>query len=142
MIFDFGHRQKMKEDMSLSNLGTVALHAARVSTYVFCFQHSYLHFNARLSVVSHLERNNILTDFQHGFRKCRSCETQLILTIDDLARGLNDKQQIDAVLLDFSKAFDRVPHQRLLLNLKHYGVRGNILSWIEYFLSCTPDRDI
>ena len=73
------------------------------------------------SVISHLKKNSILTDCQHGFRKRRSCETQLILTIDDLARGLNDKQQIDAILLDFSKAFDKVPHQRLLLKLKHYG---------------------
>ena len=84
---------------------------------------------------SHFEKNSILTDCQHGFRKRRSCETQLILTIDDLARGLNDKQQIDAILLDFSKAFDKVPHQLLLLKLNHYGVRGNILSWIEDFLS-------
>ena len=87
------------------------------------------------SVISHFEKNSILTDCQHGFSKRRLCETQLILTIDDLARGLNDKQQIDAILLDFSKAFDKVPHQRLLLKLKHYGVRGNILSWIEDFLS-------
>ena len=64
------------------------------------------------SVISYFERNNILTDCQHGFRKHRSCETQLILMINDLSRGLNDKQQIDAILLDFSKAFDRVPHQR------------------------------
>ena len=76
------------------------------------------------TVISHFERNNILTDCQHGFRKRRSCQTQLILTIDDLARGLNDKQHIDAVLLDFSKAFDRVPQQRLLLKLNHYRVRG------------------
>ena len=94
------------------------------------------------SVISHFERNNILTDCQHGFRKRRSCETQLIRTINDLARGLNDKQQIDAVLLDFSKAFDRVPHQRLLLKLKHYGVRGNILSWIEDFLSARTQKVI
>ena len=83
------------------------------------------------SVISHFERNNILTDCQHGFRKRRSLETQLIRTIGDQARGRNDKQQIDAVLLDFSKAFNRVPHQRLLLKLKHYGVRGNILGWID-----------
>ena len=94
------------------------------------------------SVISHFERNNILTDCQHRFHKRRSCETQLILTIDDLARGLNHKQQIDAVLLDFSKAFDRVPHQRLLLKLKHYGVRGNILSWIEDFLSARTQEII
>ena len=94
------------------------------------------------SAISHFDRNNILTDCQNGFRKRRSCETQLILTIDDLARGLNDKQQTDAVLLDFSKAFDCVPHQRLLLKLKHYGVRGNILSWIEDFLSARTQEII
>ena len=94
------------------------------------------------SVISHFERNNILTDCQHVFRKRRSRETQLILTINDLSRGLNDKQQIDAILLDFSKAFDRVPHQRLLLKLKHYGVRGNILSWIEDFLSARTQEVI
>ena len=48
------------------------------------------------SVISHFELNNIFTDSQHGFRKRRSCDTKLILIIDDLARGLNDKQQIDA----------------------------------------------
>ena len=60
----------------------------------------------------------------------------------DLARRLNDKQQIDAILLDFSKAFDRVPHQRLLLKLKNYGVRGNILSWLEDFLSARTQEVI
>ena len=94
------------------------------------------------SVISHFELNNILTDCQHGFRRRISCETQLILTIDDLARGLKDKHQIDAVLLDFSKAFDRVPHQRLLLKLKHYRVRENSLSWIEDFLSARTQEII
>jgi len=53
-------------------------------------------------------------DSQHGFRKHRSCETQLILTIDDLSRSLNNSEQVDAILLDFSKAFDKVPHRHLL----------------------------
>ena len=70
-----------------------------------------------------------------NFRKRRSCETQLIMTVDDLARGLNEKQQVNAILLDFSKAFDKVPHQRLLRKLQHYGVCGNLLKWIEDFLS-------
>ncbi|MCG7865740.1 MAG: hypothetical protein JAY74_05120 [Candidatus Thiodiazotropha taylori] len=85
--------------------------------------------------MSHLEKHNLLTDYQHGFRKRRSCETQLLLTINDLAKGLNDKQQIDAILLDFSKAFDKVPHQRLLLKLNHYGISNNILAWIKDFFS-------
>ena len=86
-------------------------------------------------VINHLERHNILTDEQHGFRKRRSCESQLINTIHDLAKGLNSRQQIDAVLLDFSKAFDKVPHHRLAVKLHHYGVRGKTLEWIRSFLA-------
>ena len=57
------------------------------------------------------------------------------MTVDDLARGLNEKQQVDAVLLECSKAFDKVPHQQLLLKLEHYEVRGNLLKWVEDYLS-------
>ena len=59
--------------------------------------------------MSHLDSHKMLNDAQHGFRKCHSCESQLILIVQDLAKGLNDGEQIDAVLLDFSKAFDKAP---------------------------------
>ena len=81
-----------------------------------------------------LESNKILTDHQHGFRKRRSCETQLLITVYDLAAGLDRRQQIDAILLDFSKAFDKVPHQRFAAKLHHYGIRDQTLSWIKSFL--------
>ena len=84
-------------------------------------------------IINHLDSNGILTDSQFGFRKRRSCETQLLITVQDLAQGLRDKQQIDAVILDFSKAFDTVSHRHLLLKLEHYGVRGPTLSWIGDF---------
>ena len=84
--------------------------------------------------MNHLDSNGILTDRQFGFRKRGSCETQLLITVQDLAQGLRDKQQIDAVILDFSKAFDKVSHRHLLLKLEHYGVRGHTLSWIGDFL--------
>ena len=87
------------------------------------------------NIMSHFTSNNILTDYQHGFRSGRSCETQLILTIEDLARGLDSAKQIDAVLLDFSKAFDKVSHSKLLLKLDYYGVRGKVQAWIRDFLS-------
>ena len=68
--------------------------------------------------MSHFDSFNILTDYQHGFRKKRSCDTQLLLTINDLARGLDNNKQIDAILLDFSKAFDKVPKERLLKKIR------------------------
>ena len=89
----------------------------------------------RSGITNHLESNKILSNAQHGFRKQRSCESQLLLTIDDLGSALDDGGQTDAILLDFSKAFDVVPHKRLLLKLHHYGIRGQTLAWIEDFLS-------
>ena len=86
-------------------------------------------------VMKHLDRHNILVDSQHGFRRKRSCESQLIRTINDISERMNDKTQADAILLDFSKAFDKVPKKRLLLKLDHYGVRGKTLAWVDAFLS-------
>ena len=86
------------------------------------------------NLMNHLERHNILSDHQHGFRKRRSCETQLIQAVDDLAKCLNDGGQIDAVLLDFSKAFDKVSHHHLATKLHHYGMRGKMLEWVQSFL--------
>ena len=65
----------------------------------------------------------------------RSCETQLIETIDDFATTLNLSGQIDAIFLDMSKAFDTVPINRLCSKLSHYGIYGNILRWIKSFLT-------
>ena len=62
-------------------------------------------------IMKFFEQHHILSDSQHGFRKNRSCETQLILTINDLANGLDNSQQIDGILLYFSKAFNKVPHR-------------------------------
>ena len=87
------------------------------------------------NIMSHFEAHDILTDSQHGFRKHRSCDTQLITTVNNLAKGLDKSEQIDAILLDFSKAFDKVAHSRLLLKLENYGVRGNLLKWVQDFLS-------
>lgn len=75
----------------------------------------------------HLSSNNILCNVQHGFRQRFSCETQLISAIHDWAKSINIHSQTDVVLLDFSKAFDSVPHQRLLMKLNYYSIWGNML---------------
>ena len=74
------------------------------------------------NIMKHLENNNILTDLQHGFREHRSCETQLIKTVNDLAKSMNLGEQIDSILLDFSNAFDKACHRKLLVKLEHYGI--------------------
>ena len=86
-------------------------------------------------ILAHLEDHKILTDLQHGFRSGRSCETQLVTTFQDLAQMHNKKgSQIDIAVLDFSKAFDTVPHDGLLSKLKHYGIDEKIWLWIYNFL--------
>ena len=87
------------------------------------------------TVMDHFDRHNILCDEQHGFRARRSCETQLVVTLDQIARNMDQGHQTDIILLDFSKAFDKVPHQRLLQKMAYYGVSGTTLSWIRDFLS-------
>ena len=76
-------------------------------------------------ILAHLEDHKILTDLQHGFRSGRSCETQLVTTFQDLAQMHKKKgSQFDIAVLDFSKAFDTVPHDGLLSKLKHYSIDG------------------
>ena len=64
--------------------------------------------------MSHLEEFKILSDIQHGFRKSYSCETQLRIALEDLAKNLDHGKQSDIILLDFAEAFNTVPNQRLL----------------------------
>ena len=82
-----------------------------------------------------MDQYNLLYDLQHGFRSKRSCETQLVTLIEDLMRNFLAGSQTDIVLLDFSKEFDKVNHQKLLLKLHRYGIRGPSLKWIQAFLS-------
>ena len=86
-------------------------------------------------IMTHLENNNILYDLQHGFRKSRSCESQLLQFIQELAKNNNKNIQTDLIIMNFAKAFDKVPHRRLLYKLKYYGIQENTLLWIKAFLS-------
>jgi hypothetical protein len=64
-------------------------------------------------IMSNLTSRNILVDYQHGFRAGRSCETQLVGFVADLAKSMDPNKQVDLAIMDFSKAFDKVPHLRL-----------------------------
>ena len=85
--------------------------------------------------MKHLDKHHILHDSQHGFRKRKSCESQLLITSHDLASILNRHSQADVAVLDFSKAFDKVPHQPLLEKLRHCNLHEDVIGWISSFLT-------
>ena len=87
------------------------------------------------NLMRHLSKHNILAEHQHAFRKNRSCGSQLILLTNDLAKSIDEKKMTDIAVLDLSKAFDVIPHQRLLKKLDYYGIRSNAKSWISGFLT-------
>ena len=86
------------------------------------------------TILTYLANHKILSDAQHGVRKRRSCDTQLLLALNDFARGLEDKSQTDVIFLDFAKAFDKVSHQWLLEKAYYYGIHGHTFKWINSFL--------
>jgi hypothetical protein len=88
-------------------------------------------------MLDHFRKNNLINNNQHGFIPKRSCVTLLADLIDNWSYNLAAKKgkQIDAVNLDWAKAFDSVPHKRLLSKLWCYQVRNNNLCWIQSFLS-------
>ena len=78
--------------------------------------------------------NNLLALEQHGFVSKKSCTTNLLETLDLLTSILAQGLFADVIYLDFSKAFDTVPHKRLIKKLEAYGIVNKTLNWIKAFL--------
>ena len=91
-------------------------------------------------IIHHLDTQNILSKLQHGFRSRHSCVSQLTITMHDLLKHRDKRTQVDLAILDFSKAFDTVPHQRMLGKLSFYGIKGPLLNWIAAFLKDRHQR--
>ena len=84
---------------------------------------------------TYAEDNNIFYSNQHGFRANRGCELQLTELVTDITYNLDAGKETEVCVLDFSKAFDKVNHQKLLLKLANCGVNFKVVSWIEDFLT-------
>ena len=82
-----------------------------------------------------VERKN-----QFGFLQGRSTTTQLLSTFHDFARSRNSSVAKDVVFLDLAKAFDSVPHERLLIKLYSLGIESKLLNWLRHFLTCRKQR--
>jgi len=94
----------------------------------------------RDSLVKYMMENNLFCDQQHGFDPGRSCMTQLLVTLELWTELLASGAPIEVIYLYFKKAFDTVPHQRLLRKLKAYGITGKVLEWIQDFLFITDPK--
>ena len=86
-------------------------------------------------IMQHLMNEKLLSKHQHGFMGKRSTVTQLLCYLDKCADSISDSKVVDVIYFDFAKAFDTVPHRRLLKKLNAYGIKGKELDWIKSFLS-------
>ena len=81
-------------------------------------------------MVEFLVKHNLINTFRHGFLKARSRLTNLLCFYEEITKWVDDGSPVDVVYLDFQKAFDKVPHQRLLLKLKTHGIGNGVINWI------------
>ena len=77
---------------------------------------------------------------QHGFTYSKSCQTNLLEYLNTLTKLVDEGHNIDILYLDFAKAFDKVPHQRLLRKLEAYGITDKVLAWVESWLTGRMQR--
>ena len=96
----------------------------------------------RDALLEHFAMTGLLTDCQHGFRPGRSCATQLLCTLEDWTRLMEEGEPVDVAYLDFRRAFDLVPPLRLLQKLHDMGIRGRLLEWLRSFLTDRKQRVI
>ena len=91
-------------------------------------------------MVDFLVRHKLLYPSQHGFLKARSCLTNMLCFLEEVTKWIDEGSPVDIIYLDFQKAFDKVPHQILLLKLKAHGIRDGIIDWIEQWLTDRRQR--
>lgn len=84
-------------------------------------------------VYTHLADNNLLSQAQHGFVRGHSTCTNLLECMNDWTLSVQDRKSVVVAYIDFSRAFDSVPHNKLLSKLHAYGIRGDVLRWLELY---------
>ena len=83
----------------------------------------------------HIENNSLMSHTQHGFRRGKSVQTNMLSFLNKTTKWIDDGRSFDVLYLDFAKAFDKVCHQRLVVKLEEWGIVGKALKWIENWLS-------
>ena len=91
-------------------------------------------------LMAHLEENSLMNPSQHGFMPGKSCATNLLEFLEFVTRIVDEGKNMDIVFLDFAKAFDKVPKERLLAKLAAHGVEGKVLQWVRRWLTDRKQR--
>ena len=91
-------------------------------------------------IVKHVKSNHLNSQEQHGFTPNKSTTTNLLEALNVITEAQMHGIPLDVLFLDYQKAFDTVPHQRLLLQAESFGIRGKVLSWIKAFLNNRRQR--
>jgi Reverse transcriptase (RNA-dependent DNA polymerase) len=91
-------------------------------------------------IIKHLEKNGLVRKSQHGFMAGRSCTSNLLAFLEKVTAALDTSDPIDVIYLDFAKAFDTVPHERLKKKLRAHGISGSLLRWISAWLKDRKQR--
>ena len=94
----------------------------------------------RKEIVDHLERNEIISDVQHGFVQGKSCQTQLLTVIEEWTKWMVERKTFDRLYFDYRKTFDSVPHIRLMRKIENCGIIGQVQRWIKSFLQGRRQR--
>ena len=95
---------------------------------------------AKTNIHEYLDKNNLINTTQHGFVKGRSCLANLLEYLEYVIKAVDNKQGVNVVYLDFAKAFEKVPHKRLLEKAKSTGISGKVCNWIQSLLDKRKQR--
>jgi hypothetical protein len=91
-------------------------------------------------IVRHLEKNGLIRSTQHGFMRGRLCTTNLLTFFEKITAAIDGGKAVDVIYLDFAKAFDMVPHERMKKKLRAHSVGGGLFRWIAAWLSGRKQR--
>ncbi|MCP3678768.1 MAG: hypothetical protein GY782_00040, partial [Gammaproteobacteria bacterium] len=83
------------------------------------------------AIVSHMKKNKLFSKHQFGFLSGRSTTYQLLIVLEKWNEIVDNRGQVDTIYFDYMKAFDSVPHKRLLVKLEAYGIKNKVLNWIK-----------
>ncbi|BHF60982.1 hypothetical protein SprV_0100395200 [Sparganum proliferum] len=133
--------RRLPSEWKTANISPICKDGARTSANNYrpvsltCICCKIMEAIGRKATMKFLEQTHLLSDLQHGFRQNRSCLSSLLRWTEQRTRAMDEDGRVGIIYTDFKKAFDSVPHKRLINKLSEMGIRGGLLTWITDFLT-------